>query len=90
MAEQPEHVNQAVKLLETGHCDLPVDWQNLADMVRRHPNFPHALEAFYQQKSGQMLRLLTEVCAIKLCKDFSDEDNNTNNLLDTGVNSIEC
>lgn len=83
-----EHVNQAVKLLETGHCDLPVDWQNLADKVCRHPNFPYALKALYQQNSSQMLRLITDVSAIKLCKDFVDEDNNIDNLPDTGVNRI--
>jgi len=89
MKEHPEHVKQAGKLIETGHCDLPVDWQNLADMVRRHPNFPYALKAFYQKGTSQTLRLITEVSAMKLCEDFSDEDNNFNNYPDIGVNSIE-
>lgn len=64
------HVHQASKLLETGACDLPVDWSDLARRVAAHPHYPQALQSSYKGEN-RLLKLITENAAIALCKDFS-------------------
>lgn len=71
MKKNVPHADQAVKLLETGECDLPVDWNDLMDVVRRHPNFQYAMKAMYQKNSTLTLKLIVEVCALSLCEDFT-------------------
>ncbi len=87
-SERPEFSNQAVKLLETGSCDLPVDWSDIADRVRRHPNFEQALKSMYQKGPSQILKLIIEVSALKLCEEFSVDENKSDNLPDSGVINI--
>lgn len=76
--ERPQHSDQAVKLLETGNCDLPVGWAELADVVRRHPIYTYALKALYQRGDTRTLKLITEVCALSLCRDFMPEEDSKN------------
>lgn len=69
--KQPYHVEQACKLLETGQCQLPVDWSDLAARVARHENFAHALRRAHEGEP-QLLRMITETCAMALCKEQDD------------------
>lgn len=69
MTDAP-HVTQASKLLETGACDLPVDWADLARRVAAHPHYADALKSSYKG-NHRLLKLITENAAIALCKDFS-------------------
>jgi hypothetical protein len=66
----PPHVTQASKLLETGACDLPLDWSDLARRVAAHPHYADALKSSYKG-NHRLLKLITENAAIALCKDFS-------------------
>lgn len=71
--QQPQpHIQQASQLLETGTCDLPVDWQNLAHRVAAHPYFSKALKSSYQG-NHRLINLIIENAAIALCVEFGNE-----------------
>jgi hypothetical protein len=72
MNQYPYHIQQASELLETGKCQLPVDWSNLAHRVAAHPHYPQALQNSYTG-NHRLLKLITENAAIALCKDFDRE-----------------
>lgn len=65
------HINQACELLETGKCQLPVDWADLSRRVAAHPSFGHAMQKAYKG-DNRLLKLLTENAAVALCKDFDN------------------
>ena len=69
---QPYHLEQAQQLLETGKCQLPVDWSDLARRVAAHLHYSQALQASYKG-NPRLLKLITENAAIALCKDFDRE-----------------
>lgn len=70
--QHPYHIQQASELLETGKCQLPVDWSDLARRVAAHPHYSQALRANYAG-DRRLLKLITENAAISLCKDFDRE-----------------
>lgn len=72
MNQHPYHVTQAVDLIQSGKCQLPVDWSDVAARLARHPNIGRALQNSYNG-DHRMLRLMTETTAMALCKDFDQE-----------------
>lgn len=70
--QHPYHVQQAVDLLETGQCQLPVDWANLAHKVAAHPSYAKALQNAYKG-NDRLLKLITENAAMALCKEQDNE-----------------
>lgn len=69
--QHPYHIQQASELLETGKCQLPVDWSDLARRVAAHPHHAAALEQSYRG-NHRLLNLIIENAAIALCKDFDN------------------
>jgi hypothetical protein len=70
--QHPCYIQQASDLLETGKCQLPVDWSDLARRVAAHQHYSKALQASYKG-NPRLLKLITENAAIALCKDFDRE-----------------
>lgn len=64
--------SEALKLIETGECEMPIVWDDVVRRLNRHPDYPHALRMTYQGKS-MTLRLLIEACALNLCQEYFDE-----------------
>lgn len=75
MNQKPYAQQQAVDLLDTGTCQLPVDWSDIANRVASMDNFAYALQQFHQGRANQephrarMLEMLVITAANQLCKE---------------------
>lgn len=66
---------QATELLDTGRCQLPVDWQDIAHKVAQMDNFAYALQQFHLGRANQepaklrMLEMLVVTATHNLCQE---------------------
>lgn len=75
MNQQPYAQQPASQLLDTGTCQLPVDWSDIAHRVASMNNFAYALQQFHigrtnqEPHRGRMLEMMTITAANQLCKE---------------------
>lgn len=69
MNQIPYHREQAAKLLETGSCDLPLNYDDVAHRVARNPMFAKALRNV-MNNDRRLLKMMTITAANELCKEF--------------------
>lgn len=69
MIQIPYYREQAAKLLETGSCDLPLNYQDVANRVAKNPMFARALQNA-MNNDRRLLEMMTITAANELCKDF--------------------
>lgn len=60
---------QAAQLLETGSCDLPLNYDDVANRVARNPMFSRALRNVMND-DRRLLEMMTITAANELCKEF--------------------
>jgi hypothetical protein len=65
------HIEQAQYLVDTGTCDLPVIFEDVARKVAKHESFPLALQK-NMQGNRRMLDMITLTAALELCQEQSD------------------
>lgn len=68
MNQLPYYREQAAKLLETGSCDLPLVYEDVARRVAANPMFASALQKAMNNNS-RMLEMITITAANVLCKE---------------------
>lgn len=69
MNQIPYHREQAAKLLETGSCDLPLNYEDVANRVARNPMFSKALRNIMNDDC-RLLEMATITAANELCEEF--------------------
>jgi hypothetical protein len=65
------HREQAQKLIDTGTCDLPVIFEDVARRVAKHELFPMALQKT-MQGNRRLLDMITLTAALELCQEQTD------------------
>jgi hypothetical protein len=65
------HTEQAEKLIETGVCDLPITFEDVARRVAKAEAFPMALQKT-MQGNRRMLDMITLTAALELCQEQSN------------------
>ena len=63
------HTKQITRLLETGSCDLPLDYQDVANRVACNPMFAKALRNAMND-DRRLLEMMTIAAAGQLVKEF--------------------
>lgn len=69
MSQVPYFRQQAAKLLETGSCDLPLNYEDVANRVARNPMFSKALRNIMNDDC-RLLEMVTITAANELCEEF--------------------
>jgi hypothetical protein len=65
------HIEQAQYLIDTGTCDLPVIFEDVARKVAQHELFPIALQKT-MQGNRRLLDMITLTAALELCQEQLD------------------
>lgn len=68
MNQIPYHREQASKLLDTGGCDLPLDYNDVAGRVARNPMFAKALQNTVAG-DHRLIEMITMTAAAELCRE---------------------
>jgi hypothetical protein len=66
-----DYKEQAQKLIDTGFCDLPIIFEDVARRVAKNEAFPIALRNT-MQGNRRLLDMITRTAALELCKEQSD------------------
>lgn len=66
--QQPYYKQQAAALLETGKCELPLTWDDVANRVAKHETFAYAIKQAYEG-NPRVLQMLTIAAANNLCRE---------------------
>jgi hypothetical protein len=66
------HIEQAQYLVDTGTCDLPVIFEDVARKVAKHELFPMALQKT-MQGNRRLLDMITLTAALELCQEQLDD-----------------
>jgi hypothetical protein len=65
------HTQQAQKLIDTGLCDLPLTYEDVARRVAKNESFPTALRKT-MGGNRRLLDMITLTAALELCQEQSD------------------
>jgi hypothetical protein len=65
------YTQQAQDLIETGFCDLPITFEDLARRVAKSESFPLALRKT-MAGNRRLLDIITLTAALELCQEQSD------------------
>ena len=60
---------QTYKLITTGKCDLPIDWDDVVKRISNNPDFSYALQRALDDEP-LLLHLMVHATAEKLCRAF--------------------